>query len=171
MLLALLNEGKLTDYAFSYGLSDSDDFLFHNIQEPFCLGFNVLFYNSLGMYNPAIYNTYQEAVQSTPGMSFDTVRYLADVYLELGDHALASKYLDLLNHSTCHRRWVKERLPILDTLKGKGASYPQSGPLFSLESFLPDYKDVTIPYNIAPLNFNILSGEGCRAVLLLTAGD
>lgn len=146
VLLALLNEGKLTDYAFSYGLSDSDDFLFHNIQEPFCLGFNVLFYNSLGMYNPAIYNTYQEAVQSTPGMSFDTVRYLADVYLELGDHALASKYLDLLNHSTCHRRWVKERLPILDSLKGKEASYPQSGPLFSLESFLPDISSMSDRY-------------------------
>lgn len=35
----------------------------------------------------------------------------------------------------------------------------------------PDYKDVTIPYNIAPLNFNILSGEGSKAVILLTTGD
>lgn len=146
VLLALLNEGKLTDYAFSYGLSDSDDFLFYNIQEPFCLGFNVLFYNSLDMYNPAIYNTYQEAVQSTPGMSFDTVRYLADVYLKLGDHALASKYLDLLSHTTCHRRWVKERLPLLESLKGKEASYPQSGPLFSLESFLPDISSMSDRY-------------------------
>ncbi|MBR2063567.1 MAG: hypothetical protein IJ971_02600 [Bacteroidales bacterium] len=146
VLLALLNEGKLADYAFSYGLSDSEDFLFYNIQEPFCLGFNVLFYNSLDMYNPAIYNTYQEAVQSIPGLSFDTVRYLADVYLKLGDHALASKYLDLLSHSTCHRRWVKERLTLLESLKGKDATYPQSGPLFSLESFLPDISSMSDRY-------------------------
>lgn len=146
VLLALLNTGQLTDYAFSYGLSDSDDFIFQNIQEPFCLGFNVLFYNSLGMYNPAIYNTYQEAVQSTPGMSFDTVRYLAEKYLELGDHALARKYLDVLSHSTCHGRWVEERLPLLESIEGKVPDYPQSGPLFPLESFLPDISSMSDRY-------------------------
>ena len=146
VLLALMNTGQLTDYAFSYGLSDSDDFLFYNIQEPFCLGFNVLFYKSLGMYNPAIYNTYQEAVQSVPGLSFDTVRYLADTYLELGDHALAKKYLDILAHSSCHGRWVKERLHRLDSLKGKKPVYPQSGPLFSMESFLPDISSMSDRY-------------------------
>lgn len=46
-----------------------------------------------------------------------------------------------------------------------------TGTIDAQPEIFPDYKDVTIPYNIAPLNFNILSGEGCRAVLLLTAGD
>ena len=138
VLLALLNTGKLTEHAFTYGLSDSDDFLFADVQEPFCLGFNVLFYNSLDMFNAAIYNTYQSSVQSTPGMSFDSMRYLADVYLKLGDYDLAKKYLDILNSSTCHGKWVKERLPKLASLKGAEPSYPQSGPIFTLESFLTD---------------------------------
>lgn len=138
VLLALVNTGQLPDYAFSYGLSSSEDFLFSDIQEPFCLGFNVLFYHSLGMYNPAIYNTYQKSVQSTPGMSFDAMRFLADTYLGLGDYQLAKKYIDILSHSTCHGKWVEARLPKLEQLKGKDPVYPQGGPLFSMESFLPD---------------------------------
>ena len=138
VLLALVNTGRLPEYAFSYGLSDSDDFLFDNIQEPFCLGFNVLFYNSLGMYNPAIYNAYQKSVQSTPGMSFDVLRFLADTYLSLGDHAMAKKYLDILSHSTCHGKWVEARLPRLEQLKGNTPEYSIGGPLFPMESFLPD---------------------------------
>jgi hypothetical protein len=138
VLLALVNTGRLPEYAFSYGLSDSDDFLFDNIQEPFCLGFNVLFYSSLGMYNPAIYNAYQKSVQSTPGMSFDVLRFLADTYLSLGDHAMAKKYLDILSHSTCHGKWVEARLSRLEQLEGNTPEYSIGGPLFPMESFLPD---------------------------------
>lgn len=138
VLLALVNTGRLPDYAFGYGLSSSDDFLFTDIQEPFCLGFNVLFYSSLGMYNPAIYNAYQKSVQSTPGMSFDTMRFLADTYLGLGDYTMAKKYIDILSHSTCHGKWVEARLPKLQQIKGKEPVYPLGGPLFSMESFLPD---------------------------------
>lgn len=138
VLLALVNTGQLPEYAFSYGLSSSEDFIFSDIQEPFCLGFNVLFYNSLGMYNPAIYNTYQKSVQSTPGMSFDAMRYLADTYLGLGDYVMAKKYIDILSHSTCHGKWVEARLPKLEQLKGKEPVYPLGGPLFWMESFLPD---------------------------------
>ena len=137
-LLALLNTGRLADQAFAYGLSGSDDFLFNNVQEPFCLGFNILFYKSVGMANPAIYHTYQRAVQSTPGISFNTVRFLADSYLETGDYTLAKKYLDILSHSTCHRRWVDERLPMLEELKDRDPSYHQTGPRFYMDSFLAD---------------------------------
>lgn len=137
-LLALLNTGKLADHAFAYGLSGSDDFLFTDVQEPFCLGFNILFYKSIGMSNPAIYHTYQRSVQSTPGVSFNTLRFLADSYLEAGDYTLAKKYIDILSHSTCHRRWVKERLPRLEQLKNESPSYPQTGPRFHLDSFLAD---------------------------------
>ncbi len=137
-LLALLNTGKLADHAFAYGLSGADDFLFNDVQEPFCLGFNILFYKSLGMANPAIYQTYQRAVQSAPGISFNTVRFLADCYLETGDYTLARKYLDLLSHSTCHRGWVKSRLPKLQKLAGRSPSYSQTGSKFYLDSFLAD---------------------------------
>lgn len=137
-LLALLNTGKLADHAFAYGLSGSDDFLFTDVQEPFCLGFNILFYKSIGMSNPAIYHTYQKSVQSIPGISFNTLRFLADSYLETGDYALAKKYIDILSHSTCHKRWVKERRVRLDQLKDSVASYPQMGSRFYLDSFLAD---------------------------------
>lgn len=137
-LLALLNTGRLADHAFAYGLSGPDDFMFNNVQEPFCLGFNILFYKSIGMSNPAIYHTYQRSVQSTPGISFNTLRFLADSYLETGDYMLAKKYIDILGHSTCHRRWVKERLPRLEELKESLPSNPQTGPRFYLDSFLAD---------------------------------
>ncbi len=137
-LLALLNTGRLADHAFAYGLSGPDDFLFNNVQEPFCLGFNILFYKSIGMSNPAIYHTYQRSVQSTPGISFNTIRFLADSYLETGDYTLAKKYIDILSHSTCHRRWVKERLPRLEELRESLPSIHQTGPRFYLDSFLVD---------------------------------
>ena len=138
VLLALLATGHLADGAFAYGLSSADDFLFTNVQEPFCLGFNTIFYKTLGMYNPAVYNTYQRAVQSAPGVSFNTLRFLADSYLATGDYTLAKKYIDILSHSTCHGKWVKQRLVRLQQLKGKAPVYPQAGQLFYLESFLAD---------------------------------
>ena len=137
-LLALLATDRLSDEAFSYGLSSSKDFLFDDVQEPFCLGFNIIFYKTLGMYNPAVYQTYQRAVQSSSGVSFDTMRFLADTYLEVGDYVLAKKYIDILSHTSCHRTWVNERLPELEQLKGKTPSYSHGGPLFYLESFLAD---------------------------------
>lgn len=137
-LLALLNTGRLADYAFAYGLSGPDDFIFNNVQEPFCLGFNILFYKSIGMSNPAIYHTYQRSVQSTPGISFNTLRFLADSYLETGDYTLAKKYIDILSHSTCHRRWVKERLLRLEQLKDSFQSNSQTASKFYLDSFLAD---------------------------------
>ena len=138
VLLALLATGRLSDEAFCYGLTSSKDFLFDDVQEPFCLGFNILFYRTLGMYNPAIYQAYQRAVQSTSGVSFNTIRFLADSYLATGDHPLAKKYIDILAHSTCHRKWVNERLPVLEQLKGQEPVYPQGGPLFYLDTFLAD---------------------------------
>lgn len=137
-LLALSQTGRLPDYAFRYGLSSSQDFLFQGQQEPFCLGFNVLFYRSIGMNNPAVYNSYQQAVQSLPGLSFDVVRGLADIYLEQKDYTLAKKYMDILSHSTCHGRWLRERIPMLESIKDSEPEYKCSGEPFVMESFLPD---------------------------------
>ena len=66
------------------------------------------------------------------------MRFLADSYLATGDYTLAKKYIDILSHSTCHGKWVKQRLPRLQQLKGKAPVYPQAGQLFYLESFLAD---------------------------------
>ena len=144
--LAMTEKGSLTDFAFLYGLSSSDDFLFYDVQEPFCLAFNVLFYKSLGMTNPAIYHSYQLGVQSLPGLSFDSVRYLADLYIELKDYNLAKKYVDILSHSTCHKRWVKERLPKLQEIKDAEPLYVDDKPKFVMESFLPDMSSMVDRY-------------------------
>lgn len=137
-LLALSETGQLSKHAFRYGLSSSDDFLFFDVHEPYCLGFNELFYRSLGMNNPAIYSVYQQAVQSLPGLSFDTIRSLADMYLEQKDYVMAKKYIDILSHTTCHGKWVKARLPELEAIKDAVPEYRFGGKQFIMESFMPD---------------------------------
>ena len=137
-LLALSQTGKLTDYAFRYGLSSSDDFLFYDVQESFCLSFNVLFYRTLGMNNPAVYHAYQEALQSVPGLSFNVMRNLTDIYLEQKEYTLAKKYIDILAHTTCHGKGVKERLPKLEAIKDAEPEYRMEGEKFIMEAFLPD---------------------------------
>lgn len=145
-LLALSETGQLSKYAFRYGLSSSDDFLFFDVQEPYCLGFNALFYRSLGMNNPAIYSVYQQAVQSLPGLSFDTIRALADMYLEQKDYVMAKKYIDILSHSTCHGKWVKARLPELEAIKDAVPEYRFGGKQFIMESFMPDMSSMVDLY-------------------------
>ncbi len=138
VLLALSEKDMLPEYAFRYGLSSSEDFTFANIQEPLCLNFNVLFYKYLGMYNYQIYQIYQQSVQSLPGMSFDSVRELADAYLKLKDYRLAKKYIDILSHSTCHDSWIEERLPALEAIEDAEPEYTATGAETCLISFLPD---------------------------------
>lgn len=122
-LLALAETGYLTEYAFRYGLSGLDSFLFYDTPDPLCLNFNALFYQCMDMHNAVIQQSYQQGVQSVPGIGFASLRRLADTYLELKDYELARKYLDILAHSTCHGAWVKERLPKLESIKGEEPAY------------------------------------------------
>ena len=122
-LLALSETGKLTDYAFAYGLSNSDDFIFYENINPLCLNFNALFYQCLDMHNAVIHQAYQQGVQSQFGVSFSTLRRLADTYLELEDYELAKKYIDILSHSFCHKKWVKERIPELEAIRDAEPEY------------------------------------------------
>lgn len=137
-LLALSQTGDLPDQAFRYGLSSVEDFLFYNEQMPFSLNFNIQFYRCLGMSNLAIYHTYQQAVQPVYGMTFDALRYLTDLYLEIGDYRLAKKYMDILAGSTCHGRWLEKRQWRLSQIKGTTPDYSYVGKRFTMESFLPD---------------------------------
>lgn len=138
VLLAMVQAGKLPDHAFRYGLSSSKDFMFYTIQEQLCLSFNVLFYRSLGLNNPAVYHLYQQTVHSFPGLNFDMLRTLTDIYLEQKDYDLARKYIDILSHSTCHGKWIKERLPILESIRDEEPVSRIAGEPFVLESFLTD---------------------------------
>lgn len=123
VLLALSEKGMLADHAFSYGLGNSDDFIFYENINPLCLHYNALFYQCSGMHNAAIHQLYQQGVQSSFGVSFSTLRRLADIYIELKDYELARKYVDILSHSTCHGKWVKERLPQLEAIRNAEPEY------------------------------------------------
>lgn len=123
VLLALSESGLLADYAFRYGLDGQDDFVFSDKIDPLYLNYNALFYQCLDMHNAVIYQAYQQGVQSVTGVSFSTVRRLADTYIELKDYALAKKYIDILSHSTCHGKWVKERLARLESIKHETPLY------------------------------------------------
>lgn len=122
-LLALSQKGILADYAFRYGLSSSEDFIFRDSIEPMALNFNSLFYQCNEMYNASIHQAYQLGVQSVAGMSFSSLRRLADIYLEIGDYDLARKYIDILRHSTCHGKWVREREARLESIRNSEPRY------------------------------------------------
>ena len=122
-MLALSETGQLADHAFRYGLKGAADFLFYDNVNPLCLNFNALFYECAGMHNATIMHSYQLGVQTVPGIGFDALRRLADTYIKLKDYTLAKKYVDILSHSTCHKSWVKERLPKLEAIKDEQPEY------------------------------------------------
>lgn len=138
VLLALSETGRLPDYAFRYGLSSPDDFVYYDAEDPFKLNFNILFYRSLDMNNPAVHQAYQQAVQSLPGATFHSLRTLADIYLENKDYVMAKKYLDILSHTTCHGNWIMERLPVLEAIKDVMPEYKAREDDFILDSFFRD---------------------------------
>ena len=140
VLLALSETDRLPDYAFRYGLSSSNDFHFQNPDGPLALKLNILFYRALGLHNPVIYYAYQQALTSGSGLSFDAMRTLADAYLELKDYELAKKYLDILDHSLCNRKWVQDRIQKLETIKDSSPEYHMTGSRFVLIDF---YKDIS----------------------------
>ena len=122
-LLALSESGLLTDHAFRYGLDGQDDFVFYENIDPFCINYNALFYQCLEMRNAVIHQAYQLGVQSVTGVSFASLRYLADTYIELKDYTMARKYVDILSHSSCHGKWVKERRTRLEAIKYEAPAY------------------------------------------------
>lgn len=137
-LLALSETGKLAEHAFRYGFTSASDFYFETPSASMEFTFNILFYKAIGMQNPIVYHSYQQATLSMTGLSFDSVRALADAYLELKDYELARKYIDILSHTTCHGRWVRERMAQLDAIKDVEQEYGVEDHQFVLQSFVKD---------------------------------
>lgn len=137
-LLALSETGRLTESALKYGLSGSEDFFFADPKTFAAFNFNMLFYRSLGMANPVVLMAYQQETLSHTGLSFGSVRILADTYLEVKDYKLAKRYIDILSHSTCHRSWVKERLSELEAIRDEEPEYGEIGDRFHLQTFAAD---------------------------------
>lgn len=145
-LLALSETGRLADDAFRYSLSGPDDFYFKNPVSPLTFNYNMLFYQHIGMENPLIMQAYQQETLSMTGLSFDAVRTMADAYIRLKDYELAKKYIDILSHSTCHHRWVRERLPQLEAIRNVEPEYPQVGPRFIMQDFFVNISSMVSRY-------------------------
>lgn len=122
-LLALIQTDQLGDKAFMYGLRGMNDYFYHKPEMAMLRNFNMRFYNNIGMYSPAVYYSYQQSTLFLLGMSFDAARTLADIYLKAKDYTLAKKYLEILDNSTFHGRWVKDRLPELEAIKDASPEY------------------------------------------------
>ena len=144
VLLALSEKGMLPDYAFKYGLSSSSDFVYDSPQDPFQCKFNSIFYRALGKNNPAAYNTYLYTLQTVTGPTFYWIRTLVDINIEHKNYLLAKKYIDILEHTACHGKWVRERLPELEAIKSMEPEYPSAEDRFFTEHFKKDISNMVI---------------------------
>lgn len=157
-LLALSETGRLADEAFRYGLSGSEDFLFKGKRSSLAQNFNMLFYRSAGMDNAAVYYAYEQSLLSVSGLNFNSMRMLADLYLGCKDYTLAKKYLDILSTSTCHRRWVRERLPLLEEIRHCEPCYNEPEFKYLWGQFKQDMDFLSERY---PDNFKYLDYKLC----------
>ena len=144
VLLALSEKGQLPDYAFRYGLSSASDFVYDTPQDPLQCKFNTIYYRAIGKNNPAAYNLYLYTLHAVSGLTFYWIRTLADMYIEYKDYLLAKKYVDILSHSTCHGKWVRERLPKLEAIKDVEPEYPSPDDRFFMEYFAKDISNLVI---------------------------
>lgn len=146
VMLALSETGILADYAFMYGLSSSEDFIFYESINTLCLNYNALFYRCSGIHNAAIHQLYQLGVQSKFGVSFSTLRNLADIYIELKDYDLAKKYVDILSHSACHGKWVKERMAELEKIRDSKSEYEIDENKATISNFKHTISSMAVKY-------------------------
>ncbi len=143
-LLALSEKGQLSEYAFRYGLSSSSDFVFDDPRDQFECKFNTIFYRALGKNNPAAYNVYLYTLQAVSGVTFFWIRTLTDMYLEQKDYLLAKKYMEILSHTSCHGKWLRERMPKLEAIKDAEPEYPSPEGRFFTEYFMMDVSNLAI---------------------------
>lgn len=116
-LLALLENGQLSNKMFSYGVTSSDDFFFPHSVDHIGLSFNGYFNKSLSADNEAMHSWFQLNSISRFGYSARAMRGIVDTALKQRDVALAEKYIRILLSSTCHKNWVKPRIKQLSALR------------------------------------------------------
>lgn len=112
-LLALSEKGQLADLLFSYTVPGPDCFYFERNRIPFCCYFNSLFFDCLGIRNEAIHQAFEEGIQAENGMNFRCFRNLIDWNIRAGNHAVAKKYMKIMEYTTCHKNWLKTRYSML----------------------------------------------------------
>ena len=68
------------------------------------------------------------------------------MYIELKDYTLAKKYVDLLSHSLCNGKWLREHYVELESIKGLEPEYVMIGNQFVLQDFYKDLSSLVTRY-------------------------
>ncbi|WP_425883635.1 DUF6057 family protein [Parabacteroides sp. ASD2025] len=108
LMLALSEEGILPEQLFHYPVQSADRIYFP-ANELDGANFNSLFAYALGLKHEALHQLAQANAMSPQGLSFSRLRRMIDWQTEFGNLSLAQKYMDILQTSTCHNQWIKER--------------------------------------------------------------
>jgi len=114
LMLALSEKGILPEQLFHYPVQSADRIYFP-ANELDGANFNSLFAYSLGLKHEALHQLAQANAMSPQGLSFSRLRRMIDWQTEFGNLPLAQKYMDILQTSTCHKQWIKERTKRLST--------------------------------------------------------
>lgn len=140
VLLALSEKQLLPEQLFCYPISSPDCFYFERNTNPFCCNFNSLFYDCLGIKNEAIHQAFQAGIQAENGMTFINMRRLINWNLHIGNIPVAEKYLQVLEHASCHRGWINKRYKAIESLRNNPVGFKQSETMFFIGAhpFLSD---------------------------------
>lgn len=105
-LLALSQKGQLAEKLFHYPVKGLDNIFVHSKN----YRFNSFFCHEMGLPNEAIRYAFEEGQYMPAGASFGTIRRMVDWLIEKGDDPeLVDYYLNILDHTSCHSRYVSAR--------------------------------------------------------------
>ncbi len=124
LLLAYSETGQLPDRLPEVVPLNTESFYFNPANKPEEKEFNSLFYEAIGIYNEAIHQTFERAIQSDNGMTFRSLRMLIDLNLKAGNVKIVEKYMEILRHSTCLGSWIQKREALLAYLKTHPVQQP-----------------------------------------------
>ncbi|MCF0207922.1 MAG: PD40 domain-containing protein, partial [Bacteroidaceae bacterium] len=115
-----------------------------NKQTPYFKAVLAEMYFHLGENGAAMRYTF-EANQSLGNRSPRLLKLLVRANIVMGEYEVAKKYLTILSHTLYYKDWAHEQMALIR----KTVKTQKSAPIF------PDYANVTVPQNIAPLCFSV----------------
>ena len=116
-LLAESALGTMPENLLEYPIREEDDFLFRHQTDLVSQQFNRLFYLNLGVYDEAFHQAIEYGLLMPNGSCFSSLRQMIDYSIEEGDWEIAEKYLQILSKSSCHKKFIKERLAKMEKAK------------------------------------------------------
>lgn len=123
-LLAEAGNGTLPDHLFNYSIVNTADFYYPDNANPFCCNFNRQFYERLYLYDEAFRQAVQYGRTCKEGICFASLRQMVYYAVKEGDIKVAEKYLDVLENSSFHSSWVRQRRAVLRNLKDDQSKKP-----------------------------------------------